>query len=132
MQVNLNNNYQQKTSFGMIGIPVNNEGKFMERTASVVYDKTMGGMEKRELVKLGRDKSFNLFKYITLPLNCPEETHILNSLKADGFSSIEQVEDAVGRDNIKRQGAYLDLLDTTKTKEKDVSNKFKELFPGIF
>lgn len=130
MQINRTSNNQQKTSFGMIGFPLRNDGKLIENATSVVFDKTMSQMEKRGLVKLGRDNKFNLFKYITLPMNCPEETHVLNSLKADSFLNAEQVEDVVGRDNIKRQELYLDFLDTTKTS--GAMKRLKGMFPGVF
>jgi len=132
MQVNLNSNNQQNQSFGMIGIQIKKGDVLVKHTASAVLDKTMSEMEKRNLVKIGVDKSFNSYKYITLPLNCPEETHILNKVKADGFVNIEQVEDTIAKDNIKRQEAYLDILDTIKTKPQTVENKLKKLFPGFF
>lgn len=132
MQINRNNNYQQNTSFGMIRLPLEKDGKAIQYARNRQFPQIIADLKDRGLIKVGRDKSFNLIEYVTTRFNSETEKEILQSLHANSRRQIKTVNRITGMGDIKRQSIFKKLCDLKKTKREDFPAEFERTFPDMF
>lgn len=132
MQINRNNNYQQNTSFGMIRLPLEKDGQAIKYARNRQFPQIIADLKDRGLVKVGRDKSFNLVEYVTTRFNSETEKEILQSLHDNSRRKIKTVNQIAGMGDIKRQSIFKKLCDLKKTKREDFPAKFDKVFPDAF
>jgi len=132
MKINQNNNYQQNPSFEMIRLPIEKDGVAIQYARSSKLSKKIGALRDQGLLKVGRDKDFNLVEYVTTRFNSAEEKKILKSLQSNSIIKLETVEGKIGNSDIVRQDAYWGLLSKKMFDDRDGFKKqFEKLFPGL-
>jgi len=132
MQINRNNNYQQKTNFGMIRLPSEKNGKAINYARSQRFSMQINNLRDKGLIALGRDKSFNLIEYITTRFNSVPEKEILESLQKSSRVKIKTVDQITGMEDIKRQLVFKKICNLRKTRREDFPAKFEKAFPDTF